>query len=553
MTGMSIGIRTRIGLTVIVIIAATSLWTSQRLVTSAYEHTIDQAVANATGQIGQFKALRGYYTKNVVAPLKRADLGVKIHFTHEKQDDVIPLPATMIHDLSGLFAKNDGGSRLRLYSGDPFPNRATRQLDAFANDAIAHFGRTNSDEPFVRIEELDSMDMVRVAIPDRLVAEGCVSCHNGHPDTPRSDWKLGDMRGVLEVSLPIDQALAGNAALAADVRSYLAVGGVLIGAVLFIMLSRMRSRLLKAGNAADRVAAGDLTAELDAGSSDELGTLGRSINAAVNRMSTATGRDHVDWDGFERLLADVRETANVISANSDQTLTASKGFVDSTSSVTASVEEATAALEELAAQTKINSDAALEATTESSSVERLASQGNEQVNDLLDAMTAISTSSESIERTIKVIDEIAFQTNLLALNAAVEAARAGSQGKGFAVVAEEVRGLAERSSTAARETSGLIDESRQAVERGRSASTVTAESLRSIAAAISKANARSAEISSASQEQVIGIEQANAALGHIETLAVDNTARADELDKASNHLAESARALDGSLRTFGEV
>lgn len=121
-----------------------------------------------------------------------------------------------------------------------------------------------------------------------------------------------------------------------------------------------------------------------------------------------------------------------------------------------SVEQLTASLEEIAAQTRLNAENAVQANALADQARINAQQGNDRMKEMLNAMEEINTSSSSISKIIKVIDEIAFQTNILALNAAVEAAKAGQHGRGFAVVAEEVRNLAARSANAAKETTDMI-------------------------------------------------------------------------------------------------
>ena len=142
----------------------------------------------------------------------------------------------------------------------------------------------------------------------------------------------------------------------------------------------------------------------------------------------------------------------------------------------------------------------------------MAEKGGQVVGEAVTAMTEINQSSKKIADIITTIDEIAFQTNLLALNAAVEAARAGEQGRGFAVVAAEVRNLAQRSATAAKEIKGLIQDSVAKVEAGSELVNKSGETLKEIVGSVKRVTDIIAEIAAASQEQTTGIDQVNQAV-----------------------------------------
>jgi methyl-accepting chemotaxis protein len=165
-------------------------------------------------------------------------------------------------------------------------------------------------------------------------------------------------------------------------------------------------------------------------------------------------------------------------------------------------------------------------------------------------MTGINESSTRIADIIGVIDEIAFQTNLLALNAAVEAARAGEQGRGFAVVATEVRNLAGRSATAAKEIKGLIQDSVKKVQEGSTLVTQSGETLDVIVGSVKKVTDIVAEIVSALQEQLVGIEQVNKAVMQLDELTQQNAALVEQASAASQSMAEQARSLNESMARY---
>ena len=164
-------------------------------------------------------------------------------------------------------------------------------------------------------------------------------------------------------------------------------------------------------------------------------------------------------------------------------------------------------------------------------------RGSDVVKEAIDAMGEINGASEKIADIITVIDEIAFQTNLLALNAAVEAARAGEHGKGFAVVATEVRNLAQRSATAAKEIEGLIEDSTRKVNDGAVLVNAAGDALKEIFESIEKVSEVVAEMASSNQQQASGIEQVNTAIGRIETVRGANERQVLEI-------AEECRLLD---------
>jgi len=151
-------------------------------------NSTDDAIRTAQ-QIGaQFKTIRAYYTDNVVNKALKSK-ALKPSIDHKADDSAIPLPATLIHDLSNLLSEKD--TTVGLYSKYPFPNRKDRQLDEFQQQAWDYLS-ANPAATFSRNEVRNGKHIVRVAVADSMTVQACVNCHNSHPASPKKDWKLGD-------------------------------------------------------------------------------------------------------------------------------------------------------------------------------------------------------------------------------------------------------------------------------------------------------------------------------------------------------------------------
>ena len=253
---------------------------------------------------------------------------------------------------------------------------------------------------------------------------------------------------------------------------------------------------------------------------------------------------------LNEVMGSIQNAGQQISSNSTSVSDFSQSLSQSATESAASLEEISASLGELSSQTKHNADNANQVNILSSEAKQATEEGKTRMEQMVSAMGEISEAGQSINKIIKVIDEIAFQTNLLALNAAVEAARAGQHGKGFAVVAEEVRNLAARSAKAASETAELIQGSVEKTDNGSQIANKTAESLETILGGVSKVSDLAEEIAAASNEQASGIGQINEGLGQIDQAIQQNTATAEESAAAAEELSSQAAELLNMLKRF---
>ena len=247
---------------------------------------------------------------------------------------------------------------------------------------------------------------------------------------------------------------------------------------------------------------------------------------------------------FRNLLTELTGGATHVASASEQISASSQSLSQGATEQAASIEETSATMEQISSVVKQNSDNAVEASKLSKECNNTATSGNGTVIEMDDAMKKIFESSGKIADIIKLIEGIAFQTNLLALNAAVEAARAGEHGRGFAVVAEEVRNLAQRSSSAAKDITTLITDSVKKAENGTELVKQTKSVFSSVVTQVKKVTDLVNEIATASAEQSNGIDQISKAIQQMEQVVQQNAAAAEETAASSEELTSQAQALN---------
>ncbi len=251
---------------------------------------------------------------------------------------------------------------------------------------------------------------------------------------------------------------------------------------------------------------------------------------------------------LRRVSSSLGEGADQVGSAASQVAAASQTLASGTSQQAASLEETGASLEQMASMTKRNAEHAAQANDLARAARAAADKGVADMRAMNQAMEAIRVSSDDIAKIIKTIDEIAFQTNILALNAAVEAARAGEAGLGFAVVADEVRNLAQRSATAAKETSAKIEGAIHKTAQGVEISTQVAATLNEIVVKARQVDELASQVAEGSREQTEGITQINAAVGQMDRVTQSSAASAEESAAAAEELHAQAQAMKVSIQ-----
>ncbi|MGO0789553.1 methyl-accepting chemotaxis protein [Herbaspirillum seropedicae] len=315
--------------------------------------------------------------------------------------------------------------------------------------------------------------------------------------------------------------------------------GLLAAAALWVMVAITRattSAINDAVRLTEAISAGDLTQHVQINGSDEVARLLTAMQAMTARLST--------------VVSSVRSNSESVATASAQIAQGNADLSKRTEEQASALQQTAASMEELGSTVAQNADGARQAGDLAREAAHVAGQGGQVVQQVVQTMQGLHASSDRISDIIGVIDGIAFQTNILALNAAVEAARAGEQGRGFAVVATEVRSLAQRSATAAREIKELITASVEQVGQGTQLADQAGKTMEEIVTSIRRVSDIMVGINAATAEQNTGIAQVGQAVTQMDTTTQQNAALVEESAAAAISLSGQARELVQAVAVF---
>jgi len=522
----------------------------------------DGAVTAAQQIATQFKIIRTYYTENVVNKINKEGT-FKPSIDHKDDAKAIPLPATMVHDLSALLSKQD--TTVNLYSSYPFPNRKDRQLDAFQQKAWDYLSN-NPQGSLSQNETRDGKNIVRVAVADTMVTQACVNCHNSTPGSPKRDWKIGDVRGVLEVTMVIDRQLTHGTRLSTAIIIAVGLIGVLLIGITLAVTRSVTRPISGIVGAMRQLAKGNSTIFVPGGErSDEIGAIAGAVQVFKDTIIEAerlrAEQMEVEKRGQAKRKADMhrlagefeREVGNIVDTVSSAsneletaavTLTRTAETTQSLSTtVAASSEEASANVKSVASAAEEFSGSVAEIGRQVLESRRIAAEAVKQAETTNARMTELSQSATRIGDVVKLITSVADQTNLLALNATIEAARAGSAGKGFAVVAQEVKLLAAQTSKATDEISAQIAAMQMATEGSVAAIKEIGDTINRISEIATTIASAVEEQDAATQEISRNVQQAAAGTMQVASHITDVSCSANKTGSASSQVLVSAQSL----------
>ncbi|MDF3920538.1 methyl-accepting chemotaxis protein [Salinicola sp. LHM] len=338
----------------------------------------------------------------------------------------------------------------------------------------------------------------------------------------------------------------GDELIADDAQSTLIVEIVSITLLLLALVAALLVRiamirtvvnpLQEAVDHFDRIANGDLTAEIENRGTNEIGRLFGALKNMQVKLS--------------ELVLSLRNSSDSVFTGAGEIASGSQNLSTRTEEQASALQETASSMEQMASTVRQNTDSAIEADRLSSGASQAAETGGKEVQRTADLMREIAASSRKIQEIIGVIDSIAFQTNILALNASVEAARAGEQGRGFAVVASEVRLLASRSADSAKEIRTMIEETTSKIEVGAEQAERSGQTINETVDAIRQVSTLMNEIATATREQNSGIDQINVAVTQMDSVTQQNASLVEQTSAAAASLESQAKHLAELIATF---
>ncbi|MDI9245624.1 methyl-accepting chemotaxis protein [Marinobacter sp. CHS3-4] len=437
----------------------------------------------------------------------------------------------------------------------------------FGDQEQSRVVRNIESETDSMINRLESLEMVLERLDEREAIDGVSSAVNAFNrgvaafiENGESGWTssrlasaldtdvdpLGDeLRRELESARSDIEALVREATEEADaiydfsqtlITSLMVIAVISGIAIAFIIGRGISVPMSEAVEAARAVARGELDGQLRSDRKDEVGRL---INALADMR-----------ESLKQIVGSIREGVDTINTASSEIAVGNTDLSQRTEEQASSLEETAASMEELTTTVKQNADNARQANSLSKAASENADKGGDVVESVVKRMAEIREGSNKMSEIISVIDGIAFQTNILALNAAVEAARAGEQGRGFAVVATEVRSLAQRSASAAKDIKSLIESSVENISTGSELADKAGTAMDEIVVSIKKVTDIIGEITAASDEQSAGIEQINQAVSEMDQVTQQNAALVEESAAAAESLQSQAEELESSVSKF---
>lgn len=526
-------------------------------VREVYHNTLSLAgQQSALNLIDTAVSARAFYMHHVLPKATGAGLSV----THDFRQDPhgIPLPASLMRSL-GEMSQGGRAGELRLFSDEPFRFRGAdaQSMDAFEREALDYLRRHPSSS-YGQLLTLNDQPVYRLARADIMTDQSCIQCHNQHPDSPRRDWQVGDVRGVIQATVPLSDLRAGFVQPGMKLVTYsLGVAVIVVLLTVFGALAIIR-RMRAMQETAIRIGSGDLTTDIPVGRRDEIGTIFNALAIMRNRLFEITFE-------IKQAAAKLAKATDRLSDSSQTTAQQSSEQSNASTGMAAALEQLSVSVEEIGH----NAEAVFSASNKAGEVSRYGSQkvrdSRAEIMNAAQVVRETSTKLQELEAVSKHIEamgatirDIAEQTNLLALNAAIEAARAGDAGRGFAVVADEVRNLAERTRQSTTEISKTVSDiqnriqtsvqeiyaSVDQVESGVNAAEEAERAVTQIEEEAQRVIQATEEIQGVLKDQAVATREVAQTVEGIANMAENHAVEAANMLKVSEEISQIAKVMD---------
>ncbi len=510
------------------------------------------------------KSIRSYYSSNVVAKVK-AQKSMKTSINHKDVADAIPVPVTFVHDVSDIL--KDNNINIQLYSPHPFKGRK-HELTDYQKQAW-DFLQANPDKPFTKKETIDGREYLWYSTADLMTNESCVNCHNSHPSSSKTDWKINDVRGVFQVRIDVQDQIIRAQETGKEILSVIFVVICLLMITSYMIANPIVKKLKILTKQMNSLSVKHDQKNITSNARDEMEEMHNSLHIFRNNQAEIEqlrakedeylhNQQKTLKENIQKLLSNITKNVeekvvsivdkqNNLHQDIDNLFVSTNSVEQETSEIKNSVLSVQQDITDAAQSSQIISKAFSEVITDVTNSAAIASNAVNDATNTHETIATLSATADKISDITQLISDIAGQTNLLALNATIEAARAGEAGKGFSVVASEVKNLANQTNVAAESISKQIESIQLATDK-------SVQDISNICSTIEELDKTAKFIENSVLSQLTALSNVTS---KIDQATKSNDEMSQKINSASNAAAQSKKLANHMKKSadgiFGEM